>query len=137
MNDLNILILSCGTRNKIVQYFKQELGSQGLVFATDCNKLAPALYDADRFFIVPNINDQEYLDSILHICMENKIKAVFIADRSGTRFTCKKQAGVFGYWCPAGCFGRRSSGNLPGQVFHVQISDWQRLQNCKELYQQN
>ena len=76
MNEWNILILSCGTRNKIVQYFKSELGEQGQVFATDCDELAPALYDADRFFIVPNIDNGKYLDSILHICVEYKIKAV-------------------------------------------------------------
>ena len=50
---INILILSCGTRNKIVQYFKKELANKGIVIATDCSALAPALYDADRYFIVP------------------------------------------------------------------------------------
>lgn len=75
-NDLNILILSCGTRNKIVQYFKKELGSNGLVIATDCSDLAPALYEADKHFIVPRMGDEGYLDVILSICNENNIKAV-------------------------------------------------------------
>lgn len=75
-NDLNILILSCGTRNKIVQYFKREIGGKGLVIATDCSDLAPALYEADKHFIVPRMEDEEYLDVILSICKENKIKAV-------------------------------------------------------------
>lgn len=74
--DINILILSCGTRNKIVQYFKKELGNHGLVIATDCSELAPALYDADRYFIVPRMNKKGYLDIILSICKENDIKAV-------------------------------------------------------------
>lgn len=73
---MNILILSCGTRNKIVQYFKKELGDRGLVMATDCSELAPALYDADKHFIVPRMNDEGYLDTILSICKENKIKAL-------------------------------------------------------------
>ncbi|HAS92689.1 MAG TPA: carbamoyl phosphate synthase [Clostridiales bacterium] len=73
---MNILILSCGTRNKIVQYFKKELGERGLVMATDCSELAPALYDADKYFIVPRINEEDYLDVILSICKENNIKAV-------------------------------------------------------------
>ena len=73
---MNILILSCGTRNKIVQYFKKELGDRGLVMATDCSELAPALYDADKHFIVPRMNDEGYLDTILSICKENKIKAI-------------------------------------------------------------
>ena len=75
-NDLNILILSCGTRNKIVQYFKKELGGKGLVIATDCSDLAPALYEADKHFIVPRMGDEGYLDVILSICKENNIKAV-------------------------------------------------------------
>ena len=73
---LNILILSCGTRNKIVQYFKQELGDKGQVMATDCSELAPALYDADKHFIVPRMDDEGYLDEILNICKENNIKGV-------------------------------------------------------------
>lgn len=73
---LNILILSCGTRNKIVQYFKQELGNRGQVMATDCSELAPALYDSDKHFIVPRMDDDGYLDIILNICKENKIKGV-------------------------------------------------------------
>ena len=73
---MNILILSCGTRNKIVQYFKKELDGRGQVMATDCNELAPALYDADRYFIVPRVNDENYMDVILSICKENNIKAV-------------------------------------------------------------
>lgn len=73
---MNILILSCGTRNKIVQYFKKELGNRGLVIATDCSELAPALYDADKYFIVPRMNEEGYIDVILSICKENNIKAV-------------------------------------------------------------
>src|SRR5699024_6059112 len=69
-------ILSCGTRNKIVEYFKKELGGIGQVMATDCSKLAPALYEADKHFIVPRMNEEGYLDEILSICKENKIKMV-------------------------------------------------------------
>lgn len=73
---LNILILSCGTRNKIVQYFKEELGNKGKVMATDCSELAPALYEADKHFVVPRMDDDTYLDVILNICKENNIKGV-------------------------------------------------------------
>lgn len=73
---MNILILSCGTRNKIVQYFKKELGNRGQVIATDCSELAPALYEADKHYIVPRITDDNYLDVILAICKENNVKAV-------------------------------------------------------------
>lgn len=73
---LNILILSCGTRNKIVQYFKKELGDKGKVFATDSSELAPALYDADEYFIVPRISEPGYLAHILNICKENNITGI-------------------------------------------------------------
>lgn len=73
---LNILILSCGTRNKIVQYFKKELGNRGLVITTDSSELAPAIYDADKYYIVPRVNEEGYIDGILSICKKNNIKAV-------------------------------------------------------------
>lgn len=76
LGDLNILILSCGTRNKIVQYFKKELGTRGSVIATDCSDLAPALYDADKYYIVPKVYEEGYLNAILSICKENNIKGV-------------------------------------------------------------
>lgn len=77
MNDkTNILVLSCGTRNKLVQYFKKELSDQGLVFAADCSNLAPALYDADEYFILPDFENDGYLDALLSICKKNDIKSV-------------------------------------------------------------
>ncbi len=74
---MNILILSAGTRNKVVQYFKKELGRKGRVIATDCSKLAPAIYDADAYYIVPRIIAPGYLDTILDICRKEKINGVF------------------------------------------------------------
>jgi len=73
---MNILILSCGTRNKIVQYFKKELAGIGQVIASDCSELAPALYDADKYFIVPFVGKENYLDVVLSICKDNDVKAV-------------------------------------------------------------
>lgn len=74
---MNILILSAGTRNKIVQYFKKELKGEGKVIATDCSELAPALYDADKHYIVPRIDDKNYINVILDICKKENIKGLF------------------------------------------------------------
>ncbi len=74
---INILILSAGTRNKVVQYFKKELSGKGKVYATDCSELAPALYEADEAVIVPRITDPDYLDRVLGICREKQITGVF------------------------------------------------------------
>lgn len=74
---MNILILSAGTRNKVVQYFKKEIGGRGRIIATDCSNLAPAVYDADAFYLVPRITAPDYLDIILDICKKEKITGVF------------------------------------------------------------
>lgn len=74
---MNILILSAGTRNKVVQYFKKEIGSGGKVVATDCSNLAPAVYDADAFYLVPRITEAGYLDVILDICKKERIAGAF------------------------------------------------------------
>lgn len=70
---MNVLILSAGTRNKIVQYFKKELEGSGTVIATDCSNLAPAIYEADKYYIVPRINDPGYIEIIIDICKKEKI----------------------------------------------------------------
>ena len=74
---MNILITSVGTRNKIVQYFKNEVGNSGKIIATDMSELAPAIYEADKFYIVPAMSDPKYLDIILDICKKEKVDALF------------------------------------------------------------
>ena len=74
---MNILILSCGTRNKIVQYFCEAFHKcGGRVIATDCSKYAPALYDADSYHIVPRIDSEGYIETILDICKKEDIDGV-------------------------------------------------------------
>lgn len=73
---MNILILSCGTRNKIVQYFRETINGRGIVVATDMQKTAPALYEADKMYIVPSITDPKYMDIIFDICKAEKINGV-------------------------------------------------------------
>lgn len=88
----NMLILSCGTRNKVVQYFRKTFEGRGVVVCTDCSSLAPALYEADKHYIVPRITEPGYLDVILDICKKEKISGVLslidpelslLAERSG------------------------------------------------------
>ena len=73
---MNILILAAGTRNKIVQYFKRTFDGIGTVVATDASTLGPAIYDADKYYIVPSINEPGYIDKILNICKEEQINGV-------------------------------------------------------------
>ena len=73
---MNILILAAGTRNKIVQYFKRTWNGVGTVVATDASTLGPAIYDADKFYIVPPITADGYIDVILDICKKEQIRGV-------------------------------------------------------------
>ena len=73
---MNVLILSVGTRNKVVQYFKKTVGSNGKVVATDMSPLAPAIYEADRFYQVPRITEPGYIEEIFEVCRKEQIQAV-------------------------------------------------------------
>ena len=48
---VNILILSAGTRNKVVQYFRRTFSPDGRVIATDMQAVAPAIYEADAYYL--------------------------------------------------------------------------------------
>ena len=73
----NILILSAGTRNKVVEFFRKECAGNGRVIATDCSPDAPAIYEADQAYIVPRIDAPGYIDRILEICAKEKVSGVF------------------------------------------------------------
>lgn len=73
---MNFLILAAGTRNKVVQYFKRTFDGVGKVIATDANTLGPAIYDADKYYIVPPITEPGYIDIILDICKKEQINGV-------------------------------------------------------------
>lgn len=73
---MNFLILAAGTRNKIVQYFKKTFEGIGYVIATDASKLSSAIYDADKYYIVPPITEHGYIDVILDICRKEQVSGV-------------------------------------------------------------
>ncbi len=73
---MNILILAAGTRNKIVQYFKNEFEGIGTVVATDASSLGPAIYDADKYYIMPPINEPGYIEIVLDICIKEQVKGM-------------------------------------------------------------
>ena len=73
---MNILILSSGTRNKIVEYFRKALAGKGKVIYTDMSELAPSIYLADKHYIVPRMTEPGYVEVILDICKSEKIEGV-------------------------------------------------------------
>lgn len=73
---INILILSCGTRNKVVQYFRKSLEGIGSVVCTDMSPIAPALYEGDKYYIVPRMTEPGYIEKIFEICKREEITGV-------------------------------------------------------------
>ena len=73
---MNILILAAGTRNKVVQAFREAFRGSGTVVAADASPLGPAIYDADKFYLVPPITAPGYIDRILEICRAERISGV-------------------------------------------------------------
>lgn len=70
----NILILSCGTRDLLVRYFRN--AGFDKVIGADCSELAPALYEADKYYIIPRMKEAGYFDAIMEICHREKVTAV-------------------------------------------------------------
>lgn len=72
----NILFCSVGRRGRLLRNAKQSIQDSGLLVATDNNATAPALYFADKQYLVPKISDPHYIQHIIEICQENEIKAI-------------------------------------------------------------
>lgn len=76
----NVLITSGGRRVSLVKAFKKELKAifpQGKVFVADFNpSLSPAAQVADDFIKICRVDDEDYVESLLKICLENNIKLI-------------------------------------------------------------
>jgi carbamoyl-phosphate synthase large subunit len=56
--------------------FRRSLAGRGKVIATDNWSVAPALFLADKMYMVPKIHDPSYMETVLDICRKEKIRAV-------------------------------------------------------------
>lgn len=73
---MNYLMLSVGRRGELMKDFRMSMEPGSKIIATDSSPYAPALYLADKQYIVPRIDDPEYMETILDICRQEKINAV-------------------------------------------------------------
>lgn len=73
---MNILFCSAGRRVELLKDFRKSMEEGDRIIAADMSSLAPALYVADKYYLVPRIDDPTYLDTILNICCKEKINAV-------------------------------------------------------------
>ncbi len=96
---MNILILSCGARNKLVQYFMEKENGINKIICADCSAYAPALYKADRHYIIPRMSSPNYADAVFSICEKEKADAVLPLQEDELAMTASlreqyQQAGV-------------------------------------------
>lgn len=73
---MNILMCSVGRRGELLKNFKKSMSEGSKIVATDLSPYAPALYFADKQYLVPRIDDPSYIDTIINICKEEKIDAI-------------------------------------------------------------
>lgn len=73
---MNLLFCSVGRRGELIKDFKKSLPKGSKIIATDNSKYAPALYFADKQYIVPRITDEGYIDLLLDICKKENINAI-------------------------------------------------------------
>lgn len=73
----NILITSAGQRVALVREFQETLRRffpEGKVYTTDMTpRLAPAAYVSDGCFEVPRCTSEDYIESLLDICIDKEI----------------------------------------------------------------
>ena len=73
---MNILFCSVGRRCELLKDFRKTMGAEGKIVATDLSEYAPAIYFADKYYLVPRIDNPDYISTILDICREEEINAV-------------------------------------------------------------
>lgn len=73
---MNVLMCSVGRRGELLKNFRSSMVSGSKIIATDLSPYAPALYMADKQYLVPRIDDPVYIETVLDICKKEKINAV-------------------------------------------------------------
>lgn len=73
---MRLLFNSVGRRGELIKDFKDSMGENVTIIATDNSCYAPALYLADKQYLVPLIKDDAYIPTILDICKKERIDAV-------------------------------------------------------------
>lgn len=73
---MNFLMCSVGRRGELLKDFRKSMSADSRLIATDNSQYAPALYFADKAYIVPKITDEEYIPTLLDICRTEDIAAI-------------------------------------------------------------
>ncbi len=73
---MNILMCSAGRRVELLKDIRKSMSDGSKIIATDLSEYAPALYMADKYYLVPRIDDPAYMDEVIDICRKEKVDAV-------------------------------------------------------------
>lgn len=73
---MNYLMCSVGRRGELLKNCRNSIPVDSKIIATDNSPYAPALYLADKQYIVPRIDAPEYIDVLLDICQKEGIRVV-------------------------------------------------------------
>lgn len=76
---INILLLSAGRRVELVNCFKNaanKLNISSRVIAADISNTAPAIYFADKHYIISRIGTENYISDIINICNKEEIALI-------------------------------------------------------------
>lgn len=77
--EINVLVLSAGRRVELIKCFRnaaEELGLSSKIVAADLTNTAPAIYFADKYYLIPRIGADNYLEEIISICNKDDIALV-------------------------------------------------------------
>ncbi|CAN2039107.1 ATP-grasp domain-containing protein [Candidatus Magnetomoraceae bacterium gMMP-15] len=77
---INILFTSVGRRVELLRTFRQayrKLDIEGKIICTDIDPLAPAIQEADTYYLTPRTLDPEFVSAIIDICRKEDVCLVF------------------------------------------------------------
>lgn len=74
---MNILLSCVGRRSYLVNYFKESLKNKnGLVIGTNSEAFTSGMLACDKSFVVPHVNDKEYIPTLLKIAKDENVSMI-------------------------------------------------------------
>lgn len=73
---MNYLICSIGKHAKLIKYMRDSIGENSKIVVTSNQEMLPALYFADKKYIMPDVQDENYIGELIKICKKENINAI-------------------------------------------------------------
>jgi len=73
---MNVLITSIGRRAYLAEFFREALGPEDGLFASDSNRHAPSLGLFDRAFLVPLATETGYVEALRTVCSDHQVDII-------------------------------------------------------------